>query len=207
MQQNVVRNLIRPAAVPVGSLIAAAIIIITIGESLLRLGEPGKPELERLELWFGVLLSLAILGAAAFIATRPRTGGILEKEVAIGGRSMFDEPVELLSLDERNGPRGVIADIEPGYTLYAANGALAQVIGILPGGMEFGRRFQAYIYARGLFGATPNLWIPIEAVTAVFPRTRSVYLAVKGDETESFGWNRPPAHLSRTPEPQQIRGL
>ena len=53
--------------------------------------------------------------------------------------------------------------------------------------------------ARGMFGASPELWIPFEAVMSVYPETQSAFLAIKGDETEHFGWNVPPESVRRGP--------
>jgi hypothetical protein len=69
----------------------------------------------------------------------------------------------------------------------------------VPGSVENGRTFRGYIYASGLYGASPQLWIPFEAVYAVYPETRSAFLAIKGDETEAYGWNRMPESMSRSP--------
>jgi hypothetical protein len=41
------------------------------------------------------------------------------------------------------------------------------------------------------------MWIPFEAVTAVYPETQSAFLAIKGDEAESFGWTSPPESMTR----------
>lgn len=78
------------------------------------------------------------------------------------------------------------------------------MIGLIPGGEEHGIRYQGYVYAQGLYGASDELWIPVEAVTAVYPESGSVFLAIKGDETETFGWNRPPEHFRRTPRPPEL---
>jgi hypothetical protein len=70
---------------------------------------------------------------------------------------------------------------------------------MLPGATDFGKRFAGFIYAEGLSGASDELWIPVEAVMSVYPETRSALLAIKGDETEYFGWNEPPESLRRRP--------
>jgi hypothetical protein len=43
-------------------------------------------------------------------------------------------------------------------------------------------------------------------VLAVYPETNSVFLAIKGDETEHFGWNRPPEGLRRGPKNDRLPG-
>jgi hypothetical protein len=203
MGQQFYRKVILPAVGPVGVTIAAAILIIGIGEILLALFVHGTPDLERLELWFGVLLSLVVLGGCGFLATRVDGSlGPLERELAIGRRPMFAQPLPPVDLAARRGPSGTIADLAEGYVLYARNGALARVIDVLPGGEEHGRVRRGLLYAQGMHGASDQLWIPFEAVSAVFPETHSAFLAIKGDETEAFGWDRPPAAFARhAPKP------
>jgi hypothetical protein len=187
--------------VPIGVTIAAMVMIIAIGEALLGFFEHGKPELERIELWFGVALSLVILFGCGFLATRPAGAlGPLDRDVALGARPMFAPMLPPVDLAARHGQRGTTADLAPGYVLYARNGALARVIDVLGSLEEHGRMRRGLIYAQGLHGASDELWIPIEAVSAVFPQTHSAFLAIKGDETEFFGWHRPPAAFSRLPQ-------
>jgi hypothetical protein len=200
------RRIIRPLAVPLGIFVVAAAIIIAIGESLLGLFKEGRNDLARPELYFAVFLALAILGVCAFIATRPEgTLGPLDREIAIGSKPMFVPELPPVDLAARNGPPGTASDIAPGYVLYARNGALAQVIDVLKGVEEHGRVRSGLIYAKGMHGASDELWIPIEAVSAVYPETRSAFLAIKGDETEAFGWNRPPSSFSRQARPEPLR--
>ena len=199
MAQKFEQNFIRPAVVPLVAAGLAALFIVTIGKTLLHLYEKGKPELERQELLFGVGLALAVLGIGAFVVSRPRSGGKFDQPVALGHRAMFEPPLPPVDVLARNGPLGTVADIKPGDALYAQSGQLAKVIGVLPGGEEWGQRYKGYIYAEGVFGATDELWIPVEAVVEVYPETHSAFLAIKGDETETYGWNRPPAAFVRTP--------
>jgi hypothetical protein len=200
------RRFIQPVAVPVGIFIFAAIIIVVIGEILLGFYEHGRTELKRPELYFATLLSLAILGVCAFIATRPEGSlGPLDRELAIGKKPMLEPLPGPIDNSMRNGPAGTVADIAPGYLLYARSGALAQVVDVLKGVEEHGRVRSGLIYAQGVKGASDELWIPIEAVSAVYPETRSAFLAIKGDETEAFGWNRPPSTFSRQPRPEPPR--
>jgi hypothetical protein len=200
------RRIIRPLAVPIGIFIVAAAIIIAIGESLLGLFKEGRSDLARPELYFAVVLALAILGVGAFLATRPvGTLGPLDRELAIGHKPMFAPMPPPVDLAARNGPAGTVADLASGYVLYARNGALAQVIDVLRGVEEHGRVRSGLIYAQGMHGASDELWIPIEAVSAVYPETHSAFLAIKGDETEAFGWNRPPLSFSRQPHPEPPR--
>jgi hypothetical protein len=177
------------------------LVIVGIGESLLAVFDHGTPELERIDLYLALGLALAILGVAALIATRPPgTLGALDQEMAIGHEPIFAPEVVLTPADEeaRRGPLGTIDDLDEGDILYARSGALARVLGKIPGGTDdFGRRHRGYIYAKGLYGASDELWIPAEAVMAVYPESDTAFLAVKGDETESFGWNRPPEGFRR----------
>ena len=197
---KVYRELILPAIVPIGVCIVTGILIVGIGEILLSLFEHGKPELERLELWVAVALSLAILGAAAFVATRPKGSlGPLDQELAIGKRPMLAEPLPPVDVLARRGPLGGLDDIEPGFLLYARNGALAKVVEVLPTAQEaYGHLRRGMIFAQGVHGANDELWIPGEAVSAVYPETQSAFLAIAGDEVEYLGWHRPPASFRRT---------
>ncbi|MDP9370068.1 MAG: hypothetical protein M3Q03_17660, partial [Chloroflexota bacterium] len=164
------RQFITPTLMPIAVAIVVTVMIITIGEMLLALYQSGRPELQRVELWVGTLLSLAILGVAAFLATRPAGRlGPLDREVAIGKQEFFAPELPPVDVAARNGPLGTVDDITAGYMLYARNGALARVVGIIPGSEEFGRRFRGFIYAQGVHGASDELWIPYEAVMAVYP--------------------------------------
>ncbi|HEY8445841.1 MAG TPA: hypothetical protein VIL01_01935 [Thermomicrobiales bacterium] len=200
MAQGFMTRIIRPLVVPLGVAIVAGALIIGIGEILLNLFEHGKPELERMELWFAVGLSLVILFGCGFLATRPAGAtGLLDREVAIGDKPMFGPNLPPVDLAARRGPEGTVADIGPGYTLYARSGALARVVEVLSGIEEQGKMRRGLIYAQGLFGANDDLWIPVEAVAAVYPETRSAFLAIRGDEVEALGWHRAPASFSRQP--------
>ncbi len=196
------QRLIDPFVIPIAVIVVTAILIVTMGESLLSIFQPGdtKDRLDRPELWFALGLSLLIIFGMAFLATRPKgSTGILEKDVVIGNRPFFQEPLPPVDVRARTGPLGTIADIGPGFTLYAQNGALARVVGVLPGGVDYGKRFAGFFYAEGLHGASPELWIPFEAVMSVYPATKSAFLAIKGDETEHFGWSVPPESVRRGP--------
>lgn len=173
-----------------------------IGESLLALFQPGdtKDRLDRPELWGALALALVIIGGAGFLATRPKgTTGPLEDPVVIGNQPFFEDPLPPVSTLARTGELGTVADIGPGYTLYAQSGALAEVVGVLPGGSDFGKRFAGFFYATGMHGASDELWIPFEAVMSVYPESKSAFLSIKGDETEHFGWNVPPESVRRGP--------
>lgn len=201
MVTRLMRHLVRPAAIFVAVAAVVAALIVAIGEALLTLHPADfSSELERPDLWGALLAAVAILGLCAFLATRPQGSlGLLDREVAIGSRGMFEPDPPPLDEAMRRGPVGTLADIGEGFTLYARNGPLARVLGLLPGEQEYGKRRRGIIYAAGLYGASDELWIPVEAVLAVYPETRSVFLAVKGDETEHFGWSRAPESFRRTP--------
>ena len=49
----------------------------------------------------------------------------------------------------------------------------------------------------GVKSASKELWIPYEAITAVYPETKAAFLAIKGDETEALGWTAPPEGMTR----------
>lgn len=211
MIQMIQRRVIRPTVLPIAVTGFTLVLIVIIGETLMRLFVPGRPEIERPELWAAVFFSLLILAVGALLTRGPRSeSNPLDRELVVGKEPFFEEPAKLgpVDLSVKNGPRGTVADIKDGDVLYAQSGALARVAGVLPGGEEHGRRFAGYIYATGLYGASSELWIPLEAVLDVFPQTGAVFLAIKGDETETFGWNRAPEGFHRTPAaPKGPKGL
>lgn len=202
MGEQIKRHLVDPAVIAVGAVIVTGAIIVTIGNILLSLYKEykGIDSFDRYELWFALGLALVIIAVGAIITSRPKSGhDPLDKEIVLGHREFFQEPLPPVSAIARTGPEGTVSDITDGYTLYATNGALATAKGLLPGANDYGRKFSGFIYAHGLHGASDELWIPVEAVTDVYPETKSAFLAVKGDETEFFGWNHPPESLQRGP--------
>jgi hypothetical protein len=203
---KVYRELILPAVVPIAVMVVTGILVVGIGESLLHLvNESAGSELERPELWVATALSLVVLGICAFIATRPEGSlGKLDQEIAIGSRPMLAPPLPPVDVLARRGEQGTLKDITAGYTLYARNGALATVREVLPTAREdFGHLRQGLIYAQGVFGANDEMWIPGEAIAAVYPETHSAFLAIGGDEIEFLGWHRPPAAFRRTPAKEE----
>jgi hypothetical protein len=203
------RAFLRPAFVFILVAAVVAFLIVGIGQLLLRL-HPEMVEHEvsglaatvqefvRPELLMALGLSLVVLFGGALLA-RPRgEPRPLDEPVAIGERPFF-APVTPPTNEEltRRGPPGTWADIEPGFTLYARNGALAKVVALLPGEDEYGKARRGIVYASGLYGANDEMWIPLEAVYAVYPETGSAFLAAKGDEIEHFGWNLPPESFRR----------
>ena len=184
-------------------LLAVAIVagaIILIGEGLLNLHDTSvTTELKRKELWVGVGLAVGILALASFLASRPADSlGPLDDEVAVGSKPMRGELVLTVSNPYlSSGERGTVSDLAPGFMLRARNGEFAQVIDVLQSVEDVGSVNRTLIYARGLHGVADEVWVPIEAVTAVFPDVKTAYLAVAGDETESLGWNLAPASFSR----------
>jgi hypothetical protein len=200
------RELILPTIVPIGVMIVTGILIVVIGETLLSLADESvTQDLERVELWGAVCLALLVLGVCAYIATRPEGSlGKLDEELAIGDRPMLAPPLPPVDVLARTGPQGTLADIAAGYTLYARNGALAKVVEVLPTAQEeFGHLRRGLIYAQGVFGANDEMWIPGEAVAAVYPETQSAFLAIAGDEIEFLGWHRPPSAFRRTPRREE----
>lgn len=202
MGEYIKRHFVHPFIMPIVFFGILGAIIISIGESLLALFTPGQEvdRIDRPELWLALSLALVVLFGFAFLYTRPKgTLGAIDRDIAIGRRGIFERPEPGEEESIRQGPLGTLADIQPGYTLYAGNGELARVRGMLPGATDFGKRFAGFIYAEGLRGASDELWIPVEAVMSVYPETRSALLAIKGDETDYFGWNEPPESLRRLP--------
>lgn len=182
----------------VGGAIAIGIIITIIGRTFISVYEGGDPDrLDRPELWIGISILLGVILVMSLLSRQPADKGFLGKDVAIGDVGIWDD--ELPPVDPRvtHGPIGTYADINVGYTVYAGSGQLATVVGLLPGGVDYGRRFSGMIYAQGVKSAAKELWIPYEAVTAVYPESKSVFLAIQGDETEFLGWTSPPEGMTR----------
>lgn len=202
MGGNLKRQFIDPFVMPIVIIGVLALLVITVGEALLALFQPGdtKDRLDRPELWFALGLSTLVIFGLAFVASRPKgTLGPVDRDVAIGKRGIFEEQDQPIDASARLGPRGTVDDLEEGFTLYADSGALAIVRGLLPGSVDFGKQFRGFIYAKGLSGVSDELWIPVEAVMSVYPESRTAFLAIKGDETEHFGWNIPPESMRRAP--------
>ena len=201
MAERIRKRFIDPVVLPLVLIGIIVGIIVIIGKSLLALFIPGDTpdRLNRPELYLALGLALVIIFGFAFVASRPANFlSVLNKPILVGGdRGIFDHPAPPVNERLRSGERGTIADIAPGYTLYAQSGALAKVLGTLPGGNDYGKRFAGFIYASGLYGASKELWVPYEAVLSVYPESKSAFLAIKGDETEHFGWNIPPESLRR----------
>jgi hypothetical protein len=198
---------VRPVVVFVGVLVAAAVIIMAIGLTLIRLHPHdiihGDLRSEWIRADLMVAIGIAVLALFGFAAlAKPRAHqGALDKEIVVGNEEFFAPVMSPLDETQLRGPLGTAADIKPGDTLYASNGALAKVIGMLGGEEEFGKRRRGIIYATGMYGANDEMWIPVEAVMGVYPETGTVILAAKGDEIEHFGWNKPPASFQRTVPP------
>jgi hypothetical protein len=192
--------------------LVVALLIVGIGELLLALhpelvhsGAAGFretiQEFLRPDLLMALGLSLLVLFVGAFLSRKPAEPRRLDEPVAVGEKPFFT-PVAPPPTDDavtRRGPTGTWADIQPGFTLYARNGALAKVVTVLPAEEEYGKTRRGVLYASGLYGANEEMWIPVEAVYAVYPETQSAFLAAKGDEIEHFGWNLPPQSFRRGP--------
>ncbi len=197
---------VRPAIVGITAAAITGFGIFLIGHLLLRFADHSvSQELERKELWIGLALTVGILAIAAFFATRPAGAlGPLDKPVAIGKTPMAGElDLTPIPLSAKYGQEGTVADLAAGYTLYARNGGFAETIDIMKSVEDIGGIQRTLIYAKGLYGGQDELWIPIEAVSGVYPESRSAFLAIAGDEAETFGWNRPPVSFSRTERPKE----
>ena len=196
MQQKIHRQLVLPLIVPAGIVLVLGLLITGIGMGLRSLFVEANfhREFHRTELYVAIAAAIVIILGAGFLATYKGSLGPLDKPIAFGNRPMLaplPTPIEIQAL---RGPSGTAQDIKPGFILYARNGALAQVVEMLPdvkGDTPYHRA--GFIYAKGLHGADDQLWIPVEAVAATYPETQTAILAIAGDETAAFGWNQPPA--------------
>ena len=197
---------IRPASVAIVAALLTGFGIYLIGHLLLRMSDHSvTQELQRKELWIGLALTVGILAIASFLASRPAGAlGPLDRPVAIGKTPISGELNSAsIPLTAKYGAEGTVADLAQGYTLYARNGAFAEIIDVMKSVEDIGGVQRTLIYAKGLYGGQTELWIPIEAVSGVYPESSSAFLAIAGDEAETFGWNRPPLSFSRTERPKE----
>jgi hypothetical protein len=198
---KIYRGFILPTIVPITAMIITGLIIGIVGKTLLSISvdEPSS-DLERPELWVAVIFALIVLFGCAYLSTRPKGSlGRLDEPIAIGDRPILEPPLPPIDVRARTGRVGNLSDLRSGFTLYARNGALAKVVEILPTAREqYGHLRQGLIYAQGVYGANDELWIPGEAISAVYPDTESAFLAIAGDEVEFLGWHRPPSSFRRT---------
>src|SRR4051794_31738532 len=197
-QHKFFRQFVLPGAFPITMVIITIALIVLIGESLLHLANGATKEYKRPELWVATIAALAILGICAAIATRPAgTLGKLDEPLAIGKRPMLADPPPPVDVLARRGPIGTLDDIQAGYALYARNGQLGiarEMLRDVSG--EVGYLRKGFVYAQGVYGANDQMWIPLEAVSAVYPETSSAFLAIAGDEIEAYGWHNPPASFN-----------
>lgn len=201
------RQFVRPVVYFILAALIVAAVVLFIGMTLINLhpeeiGDTIAQEFIRPDLLVAFLLSLAVLFVGALLARTPRNERAIDEPVAVGGTPFWSHPSAQVDLAaQARGPQGTLADIKPGDTLYAQSGQLGKIVSILPGEVEYGRKRRGFLYATGVYGANEAMWIPVEAVMAVFPETNSVLLAAKGDEIEHFGWNRPPESFRRDSPP------
>jgi hypothetical protein len=190
------RKFVDPLVVPVGAFAVTGLLIVGIGKTVLSFHEPGiKDRFGRPELWVALAGALLVIAACGFFATRPHKGKRLEDPLVIGSSPIFAKVAftpRPVPVNARVGVRGAISDVDSGYTLYALSGPVAQVVDTLPGGVDRGKRFAGYLHARGIGGASNEMWVPFEAVTDVYPEAETAFLSIRGDEIEAFGWTSPP---------------
>jgi len=201
LQQKIHRHFVLPLFVPLGVAAFVGLLIFGVGEALLNLYNHNfTSEFKRPELWGAVIVALAIIGGAGFLATFKGSLVPLDKAVAFGDRPILAPLPTPIEIQARRGPSGTAQDIKPGFVLYARNGALAKVVEMLPDAAgDTTHHRLGFIYAKGLYGADNELWIPVEAVAATYPETNTAILAISGDETAAFGWNRPPLSITNKP--------
>lgn len=200
-------HFVRPAAVFIGAGLVVGAIVLVIGTLLLTLHPSGieqgnlASEWLRADLVAAMVIALVALFGCAWLARPASHPDALDAHRTIGKTDFSTPPPPPLAVVPayRRGATGTVADIREGFTLYAQSGPLATVLGVLPGEEEYGRRRRGIIYATGRYGANEEMWIPVEAVMSVWPETKAVFLAAKGDEMEHFGWNRPPESFRRSP--------
>jgi hypothetical protein len=195
MQQKFFRQFVLPGIFPATIVAIVVAGIVLVGETLLASVNDAGSEIERIELWVGTGAALLILAACAFLATRPAGSlGKLDEPLMIGKRPMLADPLPPVDVTARRGIPGSLDDLAPGYALFARNGQIGvarELLRDVPGEMSHLRK--GFVYAQGVFGANDQMWIPLEAVSAVYPETHAAFLAIAGDEIEAYGWDNPPA--------------
>ena len=208
-QQKFFRRFVLPGTFPAAVIALTIALVVFVGESLLSLVDTSADkEYQRPELWIATAAALAILGTCAFLATRPPGSlGKLDQELAIGKRPLLAEPLPPVDVLARRGPLGTTDDISNGYVLYARNGQIGiarELLKDVKG--EVGHLRKGFLYAQGVKGANDQMWIPLEAVSAVYPETRSAFIAIAGDEIEAYGWQNPPSsfNLNRKTEEYKL---
>lgn len=185
-------------AVAIGGIILIIAVLSTIGTIFIKTYQGGeKDRIDRPELLIAIGILLGVIVLMTALSRMPENAGFLGKDVAIGSSGMWDAALPPVDPRAKYGELGSVADISEGYTLYAQSGALGTVSGMLPAGVDYGKRFSGMMYAHGVKSAAKEMWIPLEAVTAVYPGSRAAFLAIKGDETEALGWTAPPESMTR----------
>jgi hypothetical protein len=190
-----VREFVLPATFPLVAVALTLALIVAVGEILLSLYDANfDKEYDRLELWVATAAALAILAIAGFLASRPAGSlGKLDQPLMIGSHPLLADPPPPVDELARRGVPGTIDDLGAGYALYARHGQIGVAREMLRDvASEVGHLRKGFIYAQGVHGATDRMWIPIEAVSAVYPETKSAFLAIAGDEIEAYGWDNPP---------------
>jgi hypothetical protein len=205
--QGFVRRFVLPATYPVVMIALTIGLIVLVGETLLSVFDPEfDKEIERPELWVATAAALALLGIAGFLATRPPGSlGKFDEPMVLGKRPLLADPLPPVDLQARRGVPGTTDDIGIGYALFARNGQIGVVREMLRDvASEYGHLRKGFIYAQGVHGANDQMWIPLEAVSGVYPETRTAFLAIAGDEIEAYGWDIPPFSLRRRLEENKL---
>src|SRR6476620_5989531 len=179
------RRVVLPATYPLAMVIIAGLLITVVAETLQNMYDANfSSEFERKALWVAVAFAFLILAAAGFLATRPAGSlGKLDQQLMIGKRPLLAEAKPPVDVAARRGLIGSTRDIVPGYALYARNGQIGIAREVLADvADEFGHHRRGFIYAQGVHGANDEMWIPMEAVSAVYPETHSAFLAIARSE-------------------------
>ena len=205
--QGFVRRIVLPATYPVVMIALTIGLIVLVGEALLAVFDPEfDKEIERPELWIATAAALALLGIAGFLASRPAGSlGKFDEPLMIGKRPLLADPLPPVDLQARRGAPGTTDELDVGFALYARNGQIGivrEMLRNLPS--EVGHLRKGFIYAQGVYGANDQMWIPVEAVSAVYPETKTAFLAIAGDEIEAYGWDSPPYNLRRLFEANKL---
>lgn len=179
-------------------IIMVAIVVVIVGAFIIGYGEAllhvhdasiAETSFRRPEIWVAAVPSAIVVIGALVIAYSPAGWfGWLEKGMTVGRTPIFAPAGPNAAEQARQGTTGTVDQVAPGYTLFVGDDPLGQVIGQTPGN---------YLYATGFHGGPRQLWIPHDAIDAVYPDSRAAFVRSRGGAIPA-SWASMPANLRRS---------
>ena len=181
---------LRPIIMVAIVVVIVAVVIIGYGEALWRAHEHNasiaESSFRRPEIWIAAVPSAVVVIGALIIAYSPAGWfGWLEKGMTIGRTPIFAPTNPNAAQEARHGATGTVDQVAAGYTLFVGDDPLGQVIGQAPGN---------YLYATGFQGGPRQLWIPHDAIDAVYPDSKAAFVRSRGGAIPA-SWATMPASL------------